>query len=420
MGAKMCCLALVSCCLFLFCNCEEVDVVNPQVADEDASARRSGPVANAGPDATVLLPIDSTTLDGSLSKVFDNYITYQWTKIYGPDVYVIKKPFSDKTLVTNLVEGTYTFRLTVTDSKKRTAMDEVMVVVNSTVTSSPSTPTTSNIYFYGNMDNVSISTVNSKMVFDGWDPLDAHPYIENFELNNVGGVAYAFQEIKTEPLNASKNSMHAVILNDDPNVSGTTRAQMSIRFNDGVDLPVYHTSHRMYLNPDVAYLKNYSSAISWFDIFEIWNKRVEAWDGSVSGSARWSLYINKDSGAGQPLYWVMKSEYMQPANLELDNIWKYSNKQIPIPLGQWVTLDIYMKRGDGTNGKLVIKMTPDGGSTQVLFDISNSTIYPGHPEIQLKSWQPFKLYLDDVLLDWMSANGKKVSAFYNDFTWFKN
>jgi hypothetical protein len=176
----------------------------------------------------------------------------------------------------------------------------------------------------------------------------------------------------------------------------------------------------MYLSPDIAYLQNYSSSIFWFELFEIWNKRVETWDGDVAGSARWSLYVNKDSGAGQPLYWVMKSEYMQPANLALNDIWKYTNRQIPIPVGKWVTLDLYMKRGEGADGKLVITLTPDGGSPQVLFDITDTTIYPGHPEIQLKSWQPVKLYFDDVLLDWMKANGKRIAAYYNDFRWYKN
>jgi hypothetical protein len=275
-------------------------------------------------------------------------------------------------------------------------------------------------YFRGSMDNVTIATVNSKLVLNGWDLLKSHPSIEALELNNIGGTSYAYQQIRTDPLNSSRRAMYATILNDDPNVSGTTRAQMTIRFKDGVNLPVYHTSHRMYLGSDIGYLKNYSSAIYWFELFEIWNKRISGMDGSGSGSARWGLYLNKASGAGQPLYWVMQSEYMQPASRELDDIWKYTNKQVPIPLGKWVTLDLYMKRGQGTNGKLIITLTPDGGSPQVLFNITNTTVYPGRPEIQLKSWQPFKLYLDDRLLDWMKANGKRIAAYYNDFTWYKN
>jgi hypothetical protein len=236
----------------------------------------------------------------------------------------------------------------------------------------------------------------------------------------VGGISYAYQKIENDPIQPVTKAMYAAILDDDPNVSGTTRAQMSLRFKDGVNLPVYHTSHRMYLNPDIAYMQNYSSSITWFELFEIWNKHVDTWDGDVAGSARWSLYVYKDSGVGQPLYWVMKSEYMQPANMAYQNIWKATNRTIALPIGKWFTLDMYMKRGEGSEGRLILKITPDGEPTKTLFDIVNSTIYPGHPEIQLKSWQPFKLYLDDAYLDWMRTNGKRISAYYNDFKWYQN
>jgi hypothetical protein len=195
---------------------------------------------------------------------------------------------------------------------------------------------------------------------------------------------------------------------------------MSLRFKDGVNLPVYHFSQRMYLNPDIGYFTEYSSSMTWFTLVEIWNQRVESWDGDSAGSARWGLSLQKASGTGNQLYWRLKSDLMQPAAVNDDRLWTYTNKTIPIPLGQWFTLDIYMKRGEGNDGKMVVKLTIDGGQTQVLFDVANTTQYPGHPEIQLKSWQPFKLYLNDVYLDWMRANGKTISAYYNDFKWFEN
>jgi len=43
------------------------------------------PIANAGADQTITLPIDSVMLDGSASTDLDNNITsYAWTKISGP------------------------------------------------------------------------------------------------------------------------------------------------------------------------------------------------------------------------------------------------------------------------------------------------------------------------------------------------
>lgn len=93
---------------------------------------------------------------------------------------------------------------------------------------------------------------------------------------------------------------------------------------------------------------------------------------------------------------------------------------VPIPLGKWFTLDLYMKRGDGSDGRMIIKITPDGEATSTLFDIANSTVYPGHPQIQISTWQPFKIYLDDEYLDWMRSNNKVLAAYYNDYKWYKN
>lgn len=275
-------------------------------------------------------------------------------------------------------------------------------------------------YFQGNMDNVTVSTSGSSLYFNGWDALKTHPYVEEFYINNIGGSAYANQKIVSDPSGTGRNSLQANVINDDPNTSGTTRAQMTLTLKDGVDLPVYHTSQRMYLGTDIPYIQNYSGSITWFELFEIWNKHVDTWDGDVAGSCRWNLSLFKDTGAGQPLYWVLKSEYMQPAAMSYKNVWRYNNTTTPIPFGKWFTLDMYMKRGEGTAGHMTVTITPDGGSPQVLFDFANTTIYPGHPEIQLKSWQSFKFYLDDVYLDWMSTNGKNLTVYYNDYTWWQN
>lgn len=301
----------------------------------------------------------------------------------------------------------------------------ITVTVNGTAVKSSTAytiqlPTLAEYYFQGNMDNVTITQGSSGLLFNGWNELKNNAYISDIYLNNLGGSAYAFQEIRTDPVNPSIKALYAQTIDNDPNSIATTRAQMTIGFNNGTNLSVYHTSHRMYLNPDIGYLTNYSSSITWFTLFEIWNKRVSEWSGDQAGSARWSFSVKKLSGSGQPLYWTMDSQLMQPEAVKYNHLWNYSNKTVPIPLGKWFTLDFYMKRGEGTNGRVIIKITPDGGATSTLFDISNTTIYPGRPDIQLSSWQPFKLYLDDTYLDWMRANNKTLSIFYNDFKWHKN
>jgi len=376
--------------------------------NEDGSVAKVNPIAYAGGDLIVMLPTATAELNGSMSTDSDGTIeSYQWEKISGSGSVSISDPAGMSTSIANLEEGVYNFRLTVTDNDNLMSKDSVTVNVVST----------DELYFQGNMENVTISTINDEIEFEGWDELKNHEYVYSFGISNIGAIPFAFQEIVPDPADAGIKTLHAVILNDDPDVSGTTRAQASLRFADGVDLQVYHTSHRIRLSPDIAHFENYGSSIVWFAIVEIWNKHVDEWTGDNSGSARWNLSILKETGVGKPLYWRAKAEYMQPERADL---WREYNRDVPVPIGEWFTLDVYMKRGEGENGKFKITITPDGGSPEVIFDISNSTMYPGHPEIPLYSWQPFKLYLDDTYLDWMSEQGKVVSAWYNDFKWYKN
>lgn len=75
------------------------------------------PVAKAGPDQTIISPVNTIILDGSGSTDLDNNITsYAWAKIAGPSLYNIANANNEKTNVTNLTLGVYFFELTVTDA----------------------------------------------------------------------------------------------------------------------------------------------------------------------------------------------------------------------------------------------------------------------------------------------------------------
>ena len=87
------------------------------------------PIANAGPDQTITLPTDSTTLtgkgmdaDGSINKVY-------WKEISGPAISSISIADSAITNVRNLTGGTYVFEFSVTDNNGATAKDTLVVTV---------------------------------------------------------------------------------------------------------------------------------------------------------------------------------------------------------------------------------------------------------------------------------------------------
>lgn len=85
------------------------------------------PVANAGSNQSINLPTSSTTLDGSGSiGVIESYL---WEQVSGPTTAVISSTNQESTLVSDLEEGTYVFKLTVTNTQGSSS-SEVTVTVN--------------------------------------------------------------------------------------------------------------------------------------------------------------------------------------------------------------------------------------------------------------------------------------------------
>ena len=98
---------------------------------EGCREKNQPPIARAGNDTAIILPIDGVTLNGSASTDPDGTITsYKWTKVSGPVSSNIGNPDSSKTLVKSLVKGVYKFELTVTDNGGLSAKDTMQVTVN--------------------------------------------------------------------------------------------------------------------------------------------------------------------------------------------------------------------------------------------------------------------------------------------------
>lgn len=97
---------------------------------ENAHKENKPPIANAGNDTTIILPENSTILDGTASTDPDGTIaSYEWTKIAGPSSYTIADSNAAQTQVENLIGGIYQFQLKVTDALGLISRDTVMVEV---------------------------------------------------------------------------------------------------------------------------------------------------------------------------------------------------------------------------------------------------------------------------------------------------
>jgi len=87
------------------------------------------PVANAGADKQIILPVNSVALTGTGTDSDGTIAQYQWTQTNGPSIAVFSASSSANTQAQSLVEGIYVFRLRVTDDKGLSTFDEVAITV---------------------------------------------------------------------------------------------------------------------------------------------------------------------------------------------------------------------------------------------------------------------------------------------------
>jgi Tol biopolymer transport system component len=190
-------ISLIGIIVFISCK-KDSSFKRNTPSDEVAGARPPGkgkprpPVANAGPDQTIILPINTVAFDGSASTDPNNDISsYLWTIVSGPSSFTIANPNSVQTQVTNLVEGVYQFELKVTDKFGLYDNDVVQVTVWSSSQPSPPPCTTCKIVFVSARDgNNEIYTSNT----DGSNiiRLTTDPGYDDYPAWSPDGIRIAF------------------------------------------------------------------------------------------------------------------------------------------------------------------------------------------------------------------------------------
>jgi hypothetical protein len=202
------------------------------VVTVNAAANQS-PTANAGTDKTITLPTNSVTLTGSGSDPDGSIASYSWTKISGPSA-TIASPSSASTNVTGLVQGSYVFRLTVTDNQGATASDDVNVVVNAAANQTPSAnagvdqtitlPANSvTLNGSGSDPDGTISSYSWTKVSGGAATI-ASPSAASTSVSGLTQGSYIFRLTVTDNAGASATDDVVVTVNPQP-ASGTTRIE---------------------------------------------------------------------------------------------------------------------------------------------------------------------------------------------------
>ncbi len=132
------------------------------------------PIANAGADQTITLPLSMVNLDGSASTDLENNITgYVWTKISGPSSFSLANANGVQTQATNLLQGVYEFELKITDTGGLFSKDTVRIIVTVMAPDPcPSKPViNAQLVPFGTLSGpkagVSVGAAGNKIVFAG-------------------------------------------------------------------------------------------------------------------------------------------------------------------------------------------------------------------------------------------------------------
>ncbi|HVS97534.1 MAG TPA: PKD domain-containing protein [Puia sp.] len=212
------------------------------------------PTANAGSNQTITLPTNSVTLTGSGSETNGTIVSYAWTQASGPSAATISSPSQASTGVSGLAQGTYTFKLTVTDNSGKTGSATMTVTVNP----APVVPGTPQVSAGGNQTIAlpsnsqwlwgNASETNGTIVSYQWTQLSGPTTAKLITPTAASTIAtslvegtYTFQLTVTDNSGKTASATATVTVNPAPVVSGGT-PQVSAGAGQTITLPASSAS----------------------------------------------------------------------------------------------------------------------------------------------------------------------------------
>ena len=185
------------------------------------------PIADAGPNQILSLPTNQLTLNGSASDSDGVISSYQWTQLTGPGNATLNGDDQASIEISNLVEGFYTFRLTVTDNEGAIGYDEVSITVEPIPNQAPNADAGPNQAITLPTNQLSISGVASDS--DGhigsyqWEqesgPNSANLRNDNLATMEISGLiegSYSFRLTVTDDKGATDHDVVSVLVRPAP------------------------------------------------------------------------------------------------------------------------------------------------------------------------------------------------------------
>jgi len=280
-----------------------------QVTVNPAAVVSGPPSANAGGDQTITLPTNSVTLTGSGTESNGTIVSYAWVKTSGPAPGAITTPGQAQTTVTGLVQGVYTFQLTVTDNSGVTATDVITVTVNPDPTPVNQSPVA--------VAGPNQTTSSPSVALDGSASYDPDGTITKYswiQTSGAGGVTITGSNTATPSINGLTSGVYTFMLTvtDNAGATGSSSVTITVTLNSvltavaGNDTTVYFpNANAAVLNGTASYDPGGTiTGYTWAQVSGPTNVAISAGNtaiGAVSGLAVgdyvFQLTVTNNSGS---------------------------------------------------------------------------------------------------------------------------
>jgi hypothetical protein len=236
-----------------------------------SSGNNTPPTVNAGWNQTIPLPINAATLNGSASSDPDGFIaSYRWVQLSGPSIAPMSNPNGVTNIITDLVAGTYTFRLTITDNGGASASANVNIILTGGNNQAPIADVSWNQTLYWPVNSATLngqgsSDPDGSIVSYRWQQVSGpstalmnNPNIARPVVSNMVVGTYAFQLTVTDNGGLSSSAtMRVFITNTTGQASSSTSGMEQGAFlmaSPDADQNIAATKFNVYPNPATNFI----------------------------------------------------------------------------------------------------------------------------------------------------------------------